>query len=67
MLYSTRFFRRTKISNFTRYDLVVYSKKRKAAYMFTLLFQYHDPTYAFEAQNKLRQYAIKFFGNILLR
>ena len=66
-LYSTRFFRRTKVFIYSRYDLIVYSQKRRAAYMFTLTFQYRDHTYAFEAENKLRQYALRFFGNILLR
>jgi len=66
-LFSSRFYRRTKITNYSRYDLIAYSKKRKAAYMFTITFQYLDPTYAFETDNKLRQYALRFFGNILLR
>ena len=67
ILYSTRFFRHTKVSNYSRFDLIAYSKKRKAAYMFTITFQYRDPTYAFETDNKLRQYALRFFSNILLR
>jgi len=66
-LYSTRFLRRTKVFNYTRYDLIVYSQKRKAAYMFTMTFQYRDPTYAFEKENNLKKYALKFFSNILLR
>lgn len=66
-LYSSRYLRHTKKSNYSRFDLVVYSKKRKAAYMFTITFQYRDPTYAFEADNKLRQYALQFFQGILLR
>jgi hypothetical protein len=66
-LYSTRFFRHTKVYNFSRFDLIVYSPKRKAAYMFTIVFQYRDPTYAFEKDNNLRQYALRFFSNILLR
>ena len=66
-LLSTRFFRRTKVCNYSRYDLIAYSKKRRAAYMFTITFQYRDTTYAFETDNKLKQYALKVFGNILLR
>jgi hypothetical protein len=66
-LYSTRFFRRTKLANFSRFDMVVYSTKRKTAYMFTVTVQYRDPTYAFEADNKLKQYAIAVFKTVLLR
>jgi hypothetical protein len=66
-LYSCRYLRRNKLSNFSRFDLLVYSAKRKAAYMFTITFQYRDPTYAFDTDNKLRQYALQFFKNILLR
>jgi hypothetical protein len=66
-LYSTRFLRRTKIFNYSRYDLIAYSKKRKAAYMFTVLIQYRDPTYAFEADNKLEQYVLNVFESVLLR
>jgi len=66
-LYSSRYLRRNKMSNFSRFDLIVYSEKRKAAYMFTITFQYRDPTYAFETENKLRQYAMQFFKNITLR
>jgi len=66
-LYSCRYLRRNKLSNYSRFDLVVYSEKRKAAYMFTVTFQYRDPTYAFDKDNKLKQYAVRFFKNILLR
>ena len=66
-LISTRFLRRTKLSNYSRFDLIAYSKKRKAAYMFTITFQYREPTYAFEADNKLVQYALGVFERIILR
>ena len=66
-LYTSRYLRRNKMSNFSRFDLIVYSAKRKAAYMFTITFQYRDPTYAFDKDNKLKEYAHQFFKNILLR
>jgi hypothetical protein len=66
-LYASRYLRRNKMSNFSRFDLIVYSAKRKAAYMFTITFQYRDPTYSFEKDNKLREYALQFFKNITLR
>ena len=64
---STHFYRRTKVSNFTRYDLVVYSKNRKAAYMLSITFQYKDSTYGIEKELKLRQYAERVFKTLLLR
>lgn len=66
-LYSSRYLRHSKNSNFSRFDLIVYSTKRKAAYMFCITFQYKDPTYAFDTKNKLRQYALRFFSNITLQ
>ncbi len=66
-IYSTRYFRRNKLNNYSRFDLISYSKKRKAAYIFTITFQYRDATYAFEADNKLKQYALRFFNDIALR
>ena len=66
-LYPSRFLRRNNMRNVSRFDLIVYSQKRKAAYMFTITFQYNDPTYAFESENKLKDYAMQFFKNILLR
>jgi len=65
--FSTRYFRRTKIYNYSRFDLIAYSAKRKAAYMFTITFQYRDPTYKFEAENKLKEYALRVFNEVLLR
>ena len=67
VFFSTHFYRRTKISNYTRYDLVVYSKKRKAAYMLNITFQYKDPTYGIEKELKLKQYTERVFKTLSLR
>lgn len=66
-LFLTHYFRRTKASNYTRYDMVVYSAKRKAAYILTATFQYRDPTYAIEDSLKLKQYMWRVFRSLLLR
>jgi len=66
-LFLTHYFRRTKASNYTRYDMVVYSTKRKAAYILTATFQYRDPTYSLEANLKLKEYMYHVFRLLVLR
>ena len=66
-LFLTHYFRRTKASNYTRYDMVVYSAKRKAAYILTATFQYRDPTYALEDSLKLKDYMYRVFRSLFLR
>ena len=67
ILYSTHYYRRSKASNFTRYDLLAYSAKRKGAYVFTVTYQYKDPNYMVEADYKLKQYALRIFKTLVLR
>jgi len=67
ILYSTHYYRRSKASNFTRYDMVVYSTKRQAAYWFTATYQYKDPTYQIEFDLKLKPYALRIFKTLQLR
>ena len=67
ILISTHFYRRNKVSNFTRYDLLVYSAKRKAAYMLNVTYQYRDPGYGIENELKLKEYALRVFGTLILR
>jgi hypothetical protein len=66
-LFSTRFYRQTRHFNFSRFDLVVYSTKRKAAYLLKIIYQYKDPTYAAEKTYALKEYAVKIFGGLVLR
>lgn len=66
-LLHSRFYRRSKVSNFSRYDLVAYSAKRKACYLLTITFQYKDPTYMVEADLKFRQYAVRVLQSLVLR
>ncbi len=66
-LINTHFYRRSKVSNFSRYDLVAYSEKRKTAYLLTITYQYKDPTYIIEADLKLKQYAVRILKTLVLR
>ncbi len=66
-LFHTRYYRRSKVSNFSRYDLVAYSEKRKASYMLTITYQYKDPTYMAEADYQFRQYAVRILKSLALR
>lgn len=66
-LLTTHYYRRSKASNFTRYDLVAYSDKRKANYLLTITYQYKDPTYAIEFNLKLKEYAKRIFKTLVLR
>lgn len=64
---STHYFRHSKVSNFTRFDVIAYNKKRKAAYVLTALFQYRDPSYGVENTLKLKEYVTKVFRSLILR
>lgn len=67
VLFTTHYYRRSKVSNFTRYDLVTYSGKRKAAYILGITYQYKDPTYQIEFDLKLKEYALRIFRTLRLR
>lgn len=67
IFYSTHYYRRSRVSNYTRFDLLAYSPKRTGAYVFTITFQYKDPTYQLEADLKLKQYVVKIFRSLVLR
>lgn len=62
VLLNTRFYRKSKGLNQSRYDLVTFSKKHKTAYMFTISVQYVDDTYSFETDNNLKDYAKKLYS-----
>ncbi|MDB5281324.1 MAG: hypothetical protein JWO06_399 [Bacteroidota bacterium] len=67
IIISTRYYRRTRVSNYSQFDMVVYSKKRKTAYMLNVTFQYRDPTYGIETDMKFREYALRVFKTLVLR
>ena len=61
VLLNTRFYRKSKGLNQSRYDLVTYSKEHQTAYMFTVSIQYVDDTYAFETDRDLKEYVKKLY------
>lgn len=61
IILNTRFFRKSKGLNQSRYDLITYSEKYKTGYMFTVSVQYIDKTYSFEKDNNLMDYAKKLY------
>lgn len=66
-LLNTRFYRKSKELNQSRYDLVVYSPKAKCAYFYTLSVQYDDAEYKFEQKYKLKEIAKKLYESFQLK
>lgn len=66
-LINTRFYRKTKNLNQSRYDLVVYSEKSKQAYLLTVSVQYNDPSYDFEKDFRLTEFASKIYSHFVLK
>lgn len=64
---NTRFYRKSKELNQSRFDLVVYSDKAKCGYLYTVSVQYLDKDYKFETDNKLADFAKKLFSYFTLK
>lgn len=64
---TTRYYRRSKVSNYTRYDYITYSPKFKTAYIVTITYQYKDPGYMCETDHKFREYAFRVFKRFMVR
>ena len=65
-LLSTRFFRKSKNLQQSRFDLVAYMPSHKRALLYTLSVQYVDDTYRLEQELKLAELALKMFGAVKL-
>jgi len=63
---NTRFLRKSKGLNQSRFDLVVYSDKAKAGYIYTISIQYADNDYKFETDNNLTDLAKKLYSYLTL-
>jgi hypothetical protein len=63
----SRYYRRSKVSNYSKYYLIIYSPKADETYTLTLNFQYKDPTYDIERSAHLKDYAMQVFGHFELR
>lgn len=59
---STRFYRKSKGLNQSRFDLALYNEQTKNAYMYTLIVLYGDDTYQLEETLKIRDYAKRIFS-----
>lgn len=64
---NTRFYRKSKGLNQSRFDLVVYSDKAKAGYIYTVSIQYADNDYKFETDNKIADFAKKLYSYFTLK
>lgn len=62
----TRFYRKSKQLNQSRYDFIVFSDKLKRAYSVMISIQYADPTYIFEEENSLNTFAARIFSYVIL-
>ncbi|MCW3127679.1 MAG: hypothetical protein JWO03_3337 [Bacteroidetes bacterium] len=63
----TRYYRRSKVSNYTRYYMVLYAPKTDETYILALNFQYKDPLYDIERTSDLTGYAKEIFAHFELR
>jgi len=63
----TQFFRVSNGLNQSRYDLIVFSRKARAGFVFTFSVQYFDNTYHFEEVQGLDDFVKKLFSYFVLR
>ena len=66
-LIHSRFYRRSKVSNFSVYNLVAHSTKRNACFILSITYKYKDATYMTEADLHFRQYSTRIFETLSLR
>ncbi|MBS1618682.1 MAG: hypothetical protein JST76_09195 [Bacteroidetes bacterium] len=66
-LLHTRYYRRSKVSNYSRYFLIVYADKADETYVLSVTFQYKDPGYDIERSAALGDYVRKVFAHFELR
>jgi hypothetical protein len=66
-LVNTRFYRKSKGLNQSRYDLVAFLKESQQAFMYTLSIQYRDDSYALEDTLQLKSIAYRLFGYFELK
>ena len=63
----TRYYRRSKVSNYSKYYMIVYSPKTDDTFILALNFQYKDPSYDIERSSELKEYAKQIFAHFELR
>jgi hypothetical protein len=63
----TRYYRRSKVSNYTKYFMVIYSAKSDETYILSMNFQYKDASYDIERSAHFSEYATQVFTRFELR
>lgn len=63
----SRYYRRSKVSNYSHYYLIVDSKKNNEMYILALHFQYKDPMYSIERSGHFSDYAMQVFRHFEIR
>lgn len=63
----TRFYRKSKQLNQSRFELILYSDKLKKGFSVMVSVQYNDPTYKFEAENSLDVFAARILSQVKVR
>jgi hypothetical protein len=63
----SRYYRRSKVSNYSKYYLIIYSSKYDETYILTLNFQYKDATYDIERSAQFSSYAMQVFKHFEFR
>jgi hypothetical protein len=66
-IYHTRFYRRSKASNYSRYFLIVENPANKKNYVLTFWYQYKSPTYDIERALFFKEYAERTFSKFSFR
>ena len=63
----TRYYRRSNVSNYSKYYLIFYSIKTNETYTLTVNFQYKDANYDTERSAHMTEYAKQIFAHFELR
>jgi hypothetical protein len=66
MLHS-RYYRRSKVSNYSKYYLIIYSAKTSETFILVLNFQYKEPSYDIERSAHFTEYATQVFAHFEFR
>ena len=63
----TRYYRRSKVSNFSKYYMCIYDPKLNNTFVLSLQFQYKDPSYEIERSARFTDYAQQIFAHFEFR
>ena len=66
-LLHTRYYRRSKVSNYSKYYMVVYSQKADQTYLITFHFQYKDTSYDIERSARFKDYVMAVLAHFEVR